>query len=148
MFSHLIPSSIFSALRAAGIASCAFALLGCQNTVAPTKKTTKEVVVTEQKSAEVVEPLKELSRSTKGVTVRVYTGGCTEKAHFVWKKTTGQPKGAPTELILYRNTKDNCYANIPEGMVIEYSYAELGVEAKEEFTIGNPLQMPGVDPDA
>lgn len=104
--------------------------------------------MTDKKMAEVVEPLKELSRDAKGVTVRVYTGGCTEKGHFVWKKTPDQPKGAPAELTLYRTTKDNCYANIPEGMVITYDYQELGVAAKDAFTVGNPIQMPGIDPDA
>lgn len=104
--------------------------------------------MTEQKSAAVVEPLKELSRDAQGVTVRVYTGGCTEKEHFVWKITPDQPKGAPTELTLYRTTKDRCYANIPEGLVIRFNYKELGVTAKDSFTIGNPIQMPGIDPEA
>lgn len=93
-----------------------------------------------------VEPLKAVARSADGVSVTVYTGGCTQKSHFSWQKTTGQPVGAPTELTLVRNTPDKCYAHIPDGMVIAFSYGELGVNAKDSFTIGNPVVAPGVDP--
>lgn len=116
---------------------------GCQ------PKTPKEVVVKSSESeSAAVEPLKELSRTADGVTVRVYTGGCTEKAHFSWKKTADQPKGAPVELILMRNTKDKCYAHIPDGMVISFSHGELGVKSSDSFVVGNPVVMPGIDPDA
>lgn len=139
--------NLSTSLRLTAMAICTFAVIGCQNAKTSSAKT-KEVVMTDKKTAEVVEPLKELSRDAKGVTVRVYTGGCTEKSHFVWKKTPDQPKGAPIELTLYRTTNDKCYANIPEGMVITYDYQELGVAAKDTFTVGNPIQMPGIDPDA
>lgn len=121
------------------------ALSGC--THHDHSKAHKEVAMTKD-AQKVVEPLKSLARSAKGVSVRVYTGGCTDKSHFEWTKSQDTANKEPIELVLHRTQKDNCYAHIPEGIALDFSYDELGVAADAVFTIGNPVVMPGVDPDA
>lgn len=141
--------SIFSSQVGGVVASFALAftvlLNGC--THHDHSKAHKEVAMTKD-AHKAVEPLKSLARSAKGVSVRVYTGGCTDKSHFEWTKSQDTANKEPIELVLHRTKKDNCYAHIPEGIVLDFSYDELGVAADAVFTIGNPVVMPGVDPDA
>lgn len=126
-------------------AAFAWVMTGCHST---STKTPKEIAVNSTAEAtEVVEPLKSLARTKAGLTVRVYTGGCTDKSHFAWKQVPAGElsKKAPAELIMVRTQKDNCYAHIPEGMVIDFSYAELGLKPDAVFTVGNPVIMQGVE---
>lgn len=127
--------------------ACTLALSSCTHHEHKTKEVAKTM---SEDQIEVIEaePLKSLARSAKGVSVRVYTGGCTDKSHFVWKKSQDLANKEPIELVLHRTQKDNCYAHIPEGIALDFSYDELGVAADAVFTIGNPVVMPGVDPDA
>lgn len=69
--------------------------------------------------------------------VRVYSGGCTEKADFRAEvRDHGQGRG----LVLFRLRPDYCRSFIPTGKTIQFSYAELGLPSGTHFVILNPIR--------
>ncbi len=64
-------------------------------------------------------------RST-GIDFRVASGGCTHKAHFGLEKVQTQP----LTVRLVRLTPDYCEALLPEGVVVQFTFAEIGAGPK------------------
>jgi hypothetical protein len=69
-----------------------------------------------------------------GLDVRVWSSGCTGADHF-----TAWIEPAETELVhLVRTKLDRCEADIPEGMLLHFTWAQLGV-TKAEARLVNPI---------
>ena len=74
----------------------------------------------------------------EGLEFQVPSTGCTEKRHFVVQRLT--PEGQiSSQLLLIRTVPDYCDAYVPFGTWFSYSFAELGLQENEPFTLLNPL---------
>jgi len=76
-------------------------------------------------------------RDTDGLAVRVRSNGCTSAASFI---TTTAQKGGQKEVALVRAQPDYCRALLRDGVVIKWTWAQLGVASSDEVTVRNPLQ--------
>jgi hypothetical protein len=63
------------------------------------------------------------------VTFEVWTGGCTQKAHFRVARTG-------SELTLVRTQRDSCKM-MPQRSTVSFTFAELGLKPHEAFTVAN-----------
>ncbi len=71
--------------------------------------------------------------------IRVHSNGCTSKESFkvnVIKGFTGLP---PYILEVYRVKPDWCRMYVPNGIVLEYTLAELGIEPNADFHLSNKI---------
>lgn len=71
-----------------------------------------------------------------GISIRVFTGGCTEKNNFKLKRQT-KPYGL--EIEFERVSDDRCKGNFPYGIIIDYSWEELGIPPNSNFIISNKI---------
>lgn len=61
--------------------------------------------------------------------VRVQSGGCTKKEHFIIETyEAGIHAGPPYRVVIYRIEPDNCDNYIPEGLVVEFQYDQMITE--------------------
>lgn len=68
--------------------------------------------------------------------IRVQSRGCTKKEHFrVETYEAGLQSGQPYRIVIYRTEPDNCDADIPEGIVVEFTFDEM---LTEEGTFPKP----------
>jgi hypothetical protein len=74
--------------------------------------------------------------TSDGLDIRVLTGGCTGVEDFTsWIEPSGK-----TELVhLIRTRIDGCEAYVPEGVLLHFTWAQLGV-TKGEARLVNPIQ--------
>lgn len=88
-------------------------------------------------AAEQLEPLLAYEVTDEGVSFRVKTGGCTRKEHFRL-----DPPGTESDhaIALRRDVPDHCKGNFPEGIEIQFTFEELGLDGSpERIRIFNPL---------
>jgi hypothetical protein len=71
-----------------------------------------------------------------GITLQVFSGGCTKKDS--WKFEKGFSNYTHT-LTFYRKYQDTCLAIVRYGEQIHFTYEELGMEANPRFRILNPV---------
>lgn len=71
-----------------------------------------------------------------GVSFQVYSGGCTDKRSF---QLVRQGK-YDARLALYRIVSDHCLALLPGGVMIRYTYGELGLRRGSFLQVVNPLR--------
>lgn len=61
--------------------------------------------------------------------VRVQSGGCTEKEHFIVETfEAGIHAGPPYRVVIYRTTPDECQNYAPEGLLVEFKFEEMITE--------------------
>ncbi len=92
-----------------------------------------------------LEVLKGYSWSEAGLTVHVYSGGCTEKEDFEVVSSFSLPEyqqGTPT-IEIRRIEGDFCRAWLPYGTTITFSLEELGLNEENgyKFRLANPLSI-------
>ncbi|MFE9084820.1 hypothetical protein ACQKKG_08565 [Brevundimonas sp. NPDC003935] len=87
--------------------------------------------------AEVLEAVRKVDFDGQRLTVVVGSNGCTEASSFEVKIKDADP----TELSLIRRTPDLCKALVREGVVVSWTYAELGVKAGEQVRVLNPISL-------
>lgn len=93
--------------------------------------------------ANYLEPLLAASVDSNNVKIRVASGGCTTKNSFEVKKITDVKRQA-VQLFFIRTLSDNCEANnsdayFPNGIVLSYTFDELGILRGQNVYVGNPF---------
>jgi len=83
-----------------------------------------------------LEPLMGFLRDANGISFQVFSGGCTSKEDFSVKEKTADGIAA---LALYRLKPDYCSARYPYGVIITFTYQELGIGPGERFSVLNHL---------
>lgn len=92
--------------------------------------------VTHVKKQRSLEPLLGYKFTETGIAFQVASGGCTTKQDF----ETSFLKSNPPGVLLTRKRADRCKAALPDGVVIEFSFAELGVGRLDGVTVANPIR--------
>lgn len=72
----------------------------------------------------------------KGVTFQVISNGCTEAKDFTFVRQINDPIG----LELIRKIPDLCERDIPEGVQISFTFAQMGLKPGNRFVISNKMQ--------
>jgi len=70
---------------------------------------------------------------------QVASGGCTHKSDFTLRLKRNRLNHV-NDLLLIRERPDYCYAYIPSGTIIGYSYSELGLPPDAPVAIRNPTR--------
>jgi hypothetical protein len=97
-------------------------------------------IVAPIKAEEKMESLLGVRTTPEGIEFQVASGGCTAKEHFSVLVPEPRPDAiAPMRLRLIRNRPDFCEANIPYGIIIKFTYEELGLGSRTIYTIANPV---------
>lgn len=77
---------------------------------------------------------------SKGLSVFVASGGCTEKAHFTWKVEEEVLSGMTIQAVTLIRTKyDRCEA-VSHPVMIDFSIEEIGIKANAMFKIKNEIK--------
>jgi hypothetical protein len=79
--------------------------------------------------------LKGLSRDAEGISIRVSSGGCTDKTTIV----AVQLEKFPVQVRFERIEEDVCEAHMPDGVLLKYSYSELGLSPDAKIVVLNPV---------
>lgn len=82
-----------------------------------------------------LEPLYGHLKTSQGVAVQVYSGGCTEKRFF---KVVKKLNAGVQEIYLKRQRPDYCEAFLPYGTLIYFTYKDLGLQSGDTYRIMNP----------
>ncbi len=78
--------------------------------------------------------------TTEGIAVTVPTGGCTEKSDFEVSSSPIQNGQASIEFRrLYRDT---CKGFFPEGLKLQFTWADLKLPEGTKLTVKNPIEPP------
>lgn len=88
-------------------------------------------------AAEPLETVRAVSFENGRLNVRVDSNGCTEAAGFE-VRVRGEN---PAELTLVRREPDLCKALVPEGVVVSWTYEELGLAAGVAARVLNPVRL-------
>lgn len=86
---------------------------------------------------EALEAVRKVDFDGQRLSVVVGSNGCTEASSFEVKIKDADP----TELSLIRRTPDLCKALVREGVVVSWTYAELGLKAGEQVRVLNPISL-------
>ena len=86
---------------------------------------------------ETLEAVRKVDFDGQRLNVVVGSNGCTEASSFEVKIKDADP----TELSLIRRTPDLCRAIVREGVVVSWTYAELGLTAGEPVRVLNPISL-------
>ncbi|MNQ91866.1 hypothetical protein D3C85_1072650 [compost metagenome] len=86
---------------------------------------------------EVLEAVRKVDFDGQRMNVVVGSNGCTEASSFEVKIKDGDP----AELSLTRRAPDLCKALVREGVVVSWTYAELGLEARQPVRVLNPISL-------
>jgi hypothetical protein len=77
----------------------------------------------------------------QGLTVQVYSGGCTAKEHFQFLKSSPDEGEDKILLTLVREVPDWCKAFVPRGVSIRYTWKELEIDASDKLVeLTNPVR--------
>jgi hypothetical protein len=109
-------------MRTVLIALCGAALASCASVAAAPL----------EPAAAKAEAIYAVSAGKDAVRFRVSSTGCTKKPDFVIVRN----KGA---VLLKRVTLDRCQSFVQGSVWLEFSYGELGVAARSDFQLANPL---------
>ncbi|MFZ3229112.1 MAG: hypothetical protein WA160_02820 [Pseudobdellovibrio sp.] len=86
-----------------------------------------------------LEPLFGFMQNKDGLVFQVYSGGCTDKNNF---EIRSENKNGILAVGLYRIAADFCKAYFPYGVLLQYSYQELGIRRGERFDLTNVITPP------
>ncbi|MBC7370915.1 MAG: hypothetical protein H7326_05075 [Bdellovibrionaceae bacterium] len=81
-------------------------------------------------------PIMGIMTSSNGIHIQVASGGCTSKKNFAIRKDQTTPF---VVFGIYRLADDPCLALLRSGVVLTYTYEELGLERGTDFLFQNPL---------
>jgi hypothetical protein len=87
--------------------------------------------------AEVLEAVRKVDFDGQRLSVVVGSNGCTEASSFEVKIKDNDP----AELSLIRRTPDLCKALVREGVVVSWTYAELGLNTGQHVRVLNPISL-------
>ena len=87
--------------------------------------------------AEALEAVRKVDFDGQRLSVVVGSNGCTEASSFELKIKDGDP----AELSLTRRTPDLCKAIVREGVVVSWTYAELGLNTGQHVRVLNPISL-------
>ena len=82
-----------------------------------------------------IEAVYAIQADRNGVRVRVSSNGCTRKPDF----QVQTQRSNPARITLIRRTPDRCNSFAQGSAWLTYSYGELGINARNEFVLANPL---------
>lgn len=85
--------------------------------------------------AETKEELIGLTFNENGIVFQVASKGCTRKSDF--EVELGEID--PAELTLLRMNEDTCELDVPYGVTLTYTYAELGLAEGQNYSVTNRL---------
>ncbi len=74
-----------------------------------------------------------------GVSIQVFSGGCTSKDSFAVQK---QNSRGVALIYFYRIKPDLCKAFFRYGMILNFTYEDLGLQYRDRFKIMNPYVAP------
>ena len=86
---------------------------------------------------ETFEAVRKVDFDGQRLNVVVGSNGCTEASSFEVKIKDGDP----AELSVIRRTPDLCKAIVRDGVVVSWTYAELGLESGAAVRVLNPISM-------
>ena len=86
---------------------------------------------------ETLEAVRKVDFDGQRLNVVVGSNGCTEASSFEVKIKDGDP----AELSLTRRTPDLCRAIVREGVMVSWTYAELGLESGAAVRVMNPISL-------
>ena len=86
---------------------------------------------------EALEAVRKVDFDGQRLNVVVGSNGCTEASSFEVKIKDSDP----TELSLIRRTPDLCKALVREGVVVSWTYAELGLKSGAAVRVLNPISL-------
>jgi hypothetical protein len=89
--------------------------------------------------APVLEEIWELRNTPSSIYVRVASGGCTRAEDFRIETLPSTPNSPQRTLRFLRVTPDRCKRWEPQGTLLEFDKARLGIEAFELFRLANPF---------
>ena len=75
-----------------------------------------------------------------GIAVTVATGGCTKKADFEVSASAAVDGKAAIEL--HRTKPEHCKGNFPDGLKLQYTWADLNLPEGTQLTVKNPVEPP------
>lgn len=75
-----------------------------------------------------------------GINIQVFSGGCTDKESFVFRKEYSR---GVEHIYFYRIKPDLCKAFFKYGKFVNFTYKDLGLKKFDRFRIGNPRINPG-----
>ena len=87
--------------------------------------------------AESLEAVRKVDFDGQRLNVVVGSNGCTEASSFEVKIKDSDP----TELSLIRRTPDLCKALVREGVVVSWTYTELGLQPGAVVRVKNPISL-------
>ena len=77
-----------------------------------------------------------------GVYLQVNSGGCTQKRDIGFRVKANEPDLA--EITFFRKLSDPCLAYFPNGIVLKFSFEELGLKPGMRLQIMNPIESPRI----
>lgn len=86
---------------------------------------------------ETFEAVRKVDFDGQRLNVVVGSNGCTEASSFEVKIKDGDP----AELSVIRRTPDLCKAIVRDGVVVSWTYAELGLESGAAVRVLNPISL-------
>ena len=86
---------------------------------------------------EALEAVRKVDFDGQRLTVVVGSNGCTEASSFEVKIKDADP----AELSLIRRAPDLCKAIVREGVVVSWTYAELGLNTGQHVRVLNPISL-------
>ncbi len=78
--------------------------------------------------------------TTAGITITVPTGGCTSKDDF--EVSSSPLKDGQASLEFHRLFRDTCKGNFPDGLKLQFTWAELKLPEGTKLSVKNPLEPP------
>ena len=87
--------------------------------------------------AEALEAVRKVDFDGQRLSVVVGSNGCTEASSFEVKIKDADP----AELSLIRRAPDLCKAIVREGVVVSWTYAELGLNTGQHVRVLNPISL-------
>lgn len=103
----------------------------------------RDVIVRAASSGDLVQPSLEAVRNARvqdgRLIVRVESNGCTEVSDFAVELTTAAEGW--TEVAVNRTDPDLCKALVPDGVEVNWSFSELGVEPGTPLRLLNPTRL-------
>lgn len=94
-------------------------------------------------AASTVEELMSAENTPAGIAITVETGGCTKKSDF--KVDADQVQNGKAAVEFRRLTADTCKGNFPEGLKLEFTWADLKLPQGTELLVKNPVDRPASD---
>lgn len=86
-----------------------------------------------------IEPLMALKVDKTGVSIRVESGGCTDKTSFQIKRSLTRD-GAGQRLTFVRAEEDSCLALLRSGVLLSFSWQDLRLPVGALVKIENPIK--------